>query len=95
MRNGDILILKGHEVLSLLSGREELLLDTVERAYVAHGRGDSSLPHSLFLRFPNEERNRIIALPAYLGGEFGVAGMKWVSSFPRNVGQGRAARPKT
>lgn len=88
MRSGDILILRGHEVLSILNGREGLLLDTVERAYVAHGRGDSSLPHSLFLRFPDEEKNRIIALPAYLGGDFGVAGMKWVSSFPRNVERG-------
>ena len=88
MRSGDILIVRGHEVLSILGGREGELLDTVERAYVAHGRGDSSLPHSLFLRFPDEEKNRIIALPAYLGGEFGVAGMKWVSSFPRNTGRG-------
>jgi ornithine cyclodeaminase len=83
-----MLILTGHEVLSLLSGREELLLETVGRAYAAHGRGESSLPHSLFLRFPEEEKNRIIALPGYLGGEFDVAGMKWVSSFPRNTGRG-------
>ena len=88
MHNGDILILKGQEVLSLLTGNELRLLDVVEEAYKAHGSGDSSLPHSVFLRFPDEARNRIIALPAYLGGGFNLAGIKWVSSFPGNLKSG-------
>jgi len=88
MNNGEILILKSHEVVSLLEGQERVLIDIVQRAYEAHAQKASSLPHSTFLRFPDDQVNRIIALPAYLGQDFGVAGLKWVSSFPGNLNQG-------
>ncbi len=88
MASGDVLTLGGDDVRVLLEGREQEILAVVAAAYKAHGRGDSSLPHSLFLRFPADERNRIIALPAYLGDGFDLAGMKWVSSFPANLEKG-------
>jgi ornithine cyclodeaminase len=88
MRNDGILILRGDEIRAALDGREAEIIETVRAAYTVNGAGDSSLPHSLFLRFPDEDRNRIIALPAYLGGRFEVAGVKWVSSFPGNLDRG-------
>jgi 2,3-diaminopropionate biosynthesis protein SbnB len=90
MHDDELLVLTGREVETVLTGRLAETLDAVADAYRAHGRGASSLPHSNFLRFPNDDLNRIISLPAYLGGPFHLAGMKWIASFPGNVAQGRA-----
>lgn len=88
MLDSDILILKERDVRSLLAGRETELIQTVRAAYEAHALGDTSLPQSSFLRFPDEPRNRIIALPAYVGGQYQTAGIKWIASFPGNLNLG-------
>jgi ornithine cyclodeaminase len=88
MTENDILLLKGAEVDALLAGREAELMDHVGRAYEAHARGDTSVPRSVFLRFPRQPADRVIALPAYLGNGFEIAGVKWIASFPRNRERG-------
>jgi N-[(2S)-2-amino-2-carboxyethyl]-L-glutamate dehydrogenase len=88
MNDRSIMILSESDVLSLLSGRERDVVEIVRLAYEAHTRGESSLPASTFLRFADDAANRIIALPAYVAGRPGVAGIKWVSSFPGNVDKG-------
>jgi N-[(2S)-2-amino-2-carboxyethyl]-L-glutamate dehydrogenase len=87
-KEGGILLLTGRDVTELLDGREEEVMRGVGRAYEAHARGQTALPHSTFLRFPGAPRERIIALPAYLGDSFAVAGVKWIASFPGNVERG-------
>jgi ornithine cyclodeaminase len=86
--NDGVLILRGEEIISLLTGRELDLIREAQAAYETHARAASSLPHSVFLSFPGQPRNRIIALPAYLGSGFEIAGMKWVASFPQNLESG-------
>ena len=83
--NNEILLLSGGEVGALLEGREMEILRVVRLAYEAHARHETALPFSTFLRFPADDKNRVIALPAYLGESFNVAGIKWISSFPNNI----------
>jgi N-[(2S)-2-amino-2-carboxyethyl]-L-glutamate dehydrogenase len=81
-------VVPGGQVQSALAGREKQVVDLVEATYRWHAAGDSVNPPSYFLRFPDRPTSRIIALPASLGGEAQVDGLKWVSSFPANVAAG-------
>lgn len=81
-------VISGAEVQHALEGREQEVVALVESAYRLHSAGDSVNPPSYFLRFPDRPTSRIIALPASIGGDVGVDGLKWISSFPENVASG-------
>lgn len=81
-------VISGAQVHEVLQDRDKHLLDLVEAAYRLHGSGDTVNPPSYFLRFPEDPSSRIIALPASVGGDIGVHGVKWISSFPANVRRG-------
>ena len=81
-------VISGRQVHEALRGKEKQIVDLVERTYRVHGDGQTVNPPSYFLRFPDRPDSRIIALPASLGGEFGVDGLKWISSFPANISSG-------
>ncbi len=81
-------VVAGAQVQHALRGREKQVVDLVEATYRLHGAGDSVNPPSYFLRFPDRPTSRIIALPASIGGDVRVDGLKWISSFPSNVAAG-------
>ncbi|MET7300357.1 2,3-diaminopropionate biosynthesis protein SbnB [Embleya sp. NPDC005575] len=61
------------------------ILELVRDTYLQHSAGATVNPNSYFLRFPEQPTCRIIALPAHLGGEQPVSGLKWIASYPPNV----------
>ena len=81
-------VISGRQVQQALRGHEKQLTELVEATYRLHGAGDSVNPPSYFLRFPDRPSSRIIALPASIGGQVRVDGLKWISSFPDNVAAG-------
>nr|WP_255570546.1 2,3-diaminopropionate biosynthesis protein SbnB [Cohnella sp. CFH 77786] len=74
------------EIRSLEAGWTALT-DCVEQAVRVADAGDYAQPIKPYLRY-GDPRNRIIAMPAYLGGDFDVAGIKWIASFPANLERG-------
>jgi ornithine cyclodeaminase len=84
----ELAVINGKTVADLIGAGRQACIDVVERAYLAHDRGQTVNPDSQFLRFPGAPDCRIIALPAWLGAGFDVAGLKWIASFPGNVRRG-------
>lgn len=62
-------------------------IDTIENAVRCLDEGDFSQPMKPYLRY-RDLKNRIIAMPAFLGGSFNMAGIKWIASFPENINKG-------
>jgi 2,3-diaminopropionate biosynthesis protein SbnB len=81
-------VISGAQVQHALEGRENQVVELIEATYRLHSAGDSVNPPSYFLRFPDRPTSRIIALPASIGGQARVDGLKWISSFPKNVAAG-------
>lgn len=59
-------------------------IDHIEQAIVCMRERDFVQPVKPYLRF-GDRSNRIIAMPAYLGGSYHIAGIKWIASFPGNI----------
>lgn len=64
-------------------------IDVIEDTVKCLNKNDFVQPIKPYLRYRNLE-NRIIAMPAFLGGNFNMAGIKWIASFPENTSKGIA-----
>src|SRR3989454_634113 len=84
----ELSIINGKTVFDVIRAHRDECIGIVRDAYLAHDHGQSVNPDSYFLRFPEKPDCRIIALPAYLGDGFHVAGLKWIASYPGNVRRG-------
>ncbi len=78
-------VVPGAEARRIIARSRTDIIRQVRETYLTHHEGRTVNPNSYFLRFPEKPSSRIIALPAYVGGDQGVAGIKWISSFPENV----------
>ena len=63
-------------------------MQAVETSFRLHASGQTILPPKPVLRWggpeTEETTGRIMAMPAYLGGDLRVAGIKWIPSAPQN-----------
>ncbi|MCP5106538.1 MAG: 2,3-diaminopropionate biosynthesis protein SbnB [bacterium] len=65
----------------------EKKIDIIEEAVKCLDAGDFAQPVKPYLRY-RDLKNRIIAMPAFIGGRFDTAGIKWIASFPGNIDSG-------
>jgi len=65
----------------------EQLVDVIEGTVRCLGDKDFVQPIKPYLRY-RDLKNRIIAMPAFIGGDFDMAGIKWIASFPDNIHKG-------
>ena len=65
----------------------EKTVSVIENAVECLGQSDYAQPVKPYLRYRNL-KNRIIAMPAFVGGDINMAGIKWIASFPENIRKG-------
>ncbi|GAB6926342.1 2,3-diaminopropionate biosynthesis protein SbnB [Paenibacillus sp. JCM 10914] len=63
------------------------LIDVIRSAVYGMKEEQYSQPIKPYLRYRNL-KNRIIAMPAFIGADFNLAGIKWIASFPDNIHKG-------
>ena len=89
----EILFLNNQEMSELGASDMKAVIHDVERAYVLTQEGDVISPGKCVMRWgstPEDENvyGRINAMPGYIGGEYGMAGIKWIGSGPQNYKKG-------
>ncbi|MCR4429227.1 MAG: ornithine cyclodeaminase family protein [Caldiserica bacterium] len=66
----------------------KMAISAMERALSLFTEGKTIMPYKTVLDLDERKRGRINAMPAYIGGEYDIAGIKWIGGFPPNVQKG-------
>ncbi|MDL2144701.1 2,3-diaminopropionate biosynthesis protein SbnB [Flavobacterium tructae] len=60
------------------------IIQVIEDTVLLLEKKDYAQPIKPYLRY-KDLKNRIIAMPAYVGGDYNISGIKWIASFPDNI----------
>lgn len=93
MSKADLLFLNNKAMDELGVSDMAAVINDVERVYVLNQEGDVIAPGKCVMRWGKtvEDENtlgRINAMPGYIGGEYDMAGIKWIGSGPMNYKKG-------
>jgi N-[(2S)-2-amino-2-carboxyethyl]-L-glutamate dehydrogenase len=81
------MIYLNEEDLKQLGFNWDETINTIEKAVNCLSQNDFAQPVKPYLRY-KDLKNRIIAMPAFVGGNINMAGIKWIASFPDNIHKG-------
>jgi ornithine cyclodeaminase len=93
MASAEFLVLSQEDVVGAGGLDMGACLPVIEETLVLHHRGETILPQKSALHWSDdidtdEKLGRIMAMPAYVGGSLGMAGIKWIPSVPQNPSRG-------
>lgn len=93
MSKAEILFLNNKAMDNLGVRDMEAVMQDMEKVYMLHEKGDIIAPGKCVMRWGEtvEDENtlgRINAMPGYIGGEYAMAGIKWIGSGPQNYKKG-------
>ena len=81
------MIYLNEENIKQLGIRWEETINAIEATVYCLADHDFAQPIKPYLRY-RDLKNRIIAMPAFVGGNINMAGIKWIASFPDNINKG-------
>lgn len=89
MATPEFLYLSQEDVVAAGGTDMAAMVDVIERAFRVKAAGQVRMPHKAMITWADEPgteelHGRIMAMPAYVGGDFDVAGLKWIPSVPSN-----------
>jgi N-[(2S)-2-amino-2-carboxyethyl]-L-glutamate dehydrogenase len=89
MSDTSFLYLSQEDVVAAGGLNMAAVVEVIERAFAVKATGGVFMPPKVMITWSDEpgteeKHGRIMAMPAYVGGSFDVAGLKWIPSVPDN-----------